>query len=139
MDHIWHFLVEIGISSEEKERKLEDIYLTHDFSKFKVEDYEWIQLNWVIRNNKCPKLIFLREDGVSNMGIHAAITKTLKTRPTIRKGHYFEGVNKKTGYEVKMIKIWRVEEIKHSMTEQCDFWKACSGLVKSEFRNQRGR
>ena len=77
-------LAEVSIAAEQKKRKLEDLYSTHDFGKLIVDEYELIKLKRVIRSNENPRIKILSRKGNSHIGMYADTTNTLKTSPVIK-------------------------------------------------------
>ena len=132
-------IAEVDMTQAQKKRKLEDLYSTHDFSKIKIDEYELIKLKRIIRNNIYRTVKFLRGEGNSNMGTRTDMMRSLKSIPVIGKSHDFADLNKKTGYEVEILKMCGLEEGKKTLTQRCDWWKTYCGSIKKELRNQRGR
>lgn len=132
-------IAEVDMTPAQKKRKLEDLYSKHDFSKMKIDEYELIKLKRIIRNNIYKTVKFLRGEGNSNLGTRTDMMRTLQSIPIIGKSHDFADLNKKTGYEVEILKLCGLEEGKKTLTQRCDWWKTYCGSIKKELRNQRGR
>ena len=136
------YIREIDMTTEQKKRKLEQIYATKKKDAYLEEDeFEIQKVRKQVRENIFPKVKFCKGEGNTQKIIQSNNKRNgrkFKKMDELGKSHENADLTCKTGFEYKLLDLCGMEEGKKSLTQRANWWKLYAYYVKTEIRQQRG-
>ena len=125
-----------GLSVEEKKRKVDDIYLSKQWTD--EDEYEVTKLRQVIRNHIFKHVKFVKGEGAVPRNKKENKSKPLKNL-MFGKCHERPDLTKLSGYECQILRMIGMSEKHTSLTKRTLWWKTYNTYVHHEIRQLRGR